>query len=394
MKQIAPSIYFDGSSYIERLTLEVDGRKFRTTRKLHATNPEDAKIEHATKLSDHHRSKLGLCKDPYAKRQVGSTLKELAEAYIEVGAPNRKDEQRKGHDLVYLTNQISIIMEFWGNRSIKEITPKSWKDYWKWRRTKIVRGTGDRIVDCDRILFASIIDWAYAEEITDCPSPFNRNFKKFADPVHCRDKRPQDADELHKIAAYFLSNRKSETLGWQFLFECLTGCRTSEIISLRTDATNRNQPGFISDGHIWIKRAKGGVKNFVKIFPALEQCMLAHRRWLADRFPDSKLWFPSARTDERISEGALTHALKRACADLGIEGERTSHGCRAYRVCVLRSEGMEDGLIALDLGQRSGAGLITSVYGESTPERVGYEPLRVGRAWDLWAEPANVLKFG
>lgn len=374
-------------TFHSRITIEQSGKRIRSTRKLASTTKAAAIQEHNARLVDHRRSKLGLCEDPFATVRKSFQIQELADAYFNAGCPNRAEERRTGKDLLYTVNRINLILRYFGRFEVSEVTPKVWKAYRDWRSNQCSSGTGDRSVDYDRVALSCLIDWAYCEELVTTPSPFNRNFTKFAKaPEHSREKRPKDADELHRIANYFFRSPKSEVLGFQFLFECLTGCRTNEILSLSFDAKGEKQPGHVEHNHLWINRNKGGVNNFVELFPELKSCMEAHINWHNLRHPESPWWFPSPRMGGRshVDKCALSHALKRACGELGIDEIRTSHGCRAYRACVLLNSGMDPGTVAMKLGQRSGAKLIIEVYGEATPNPLGYKPTSEKVCWEQW----------
>ncbi|MBI4663065.1 MAG: hypothetical protein HY735_30020, partial [Verrucomicrobia bacterium] len=90
------------------------------------------------------------------------------------------------------------------------------------------------------------------------PSPLEGREKFSKTQIHSRDCAPKDCDQFHDLAKELLSDRRSEVLGWQFLFEGLTGCRTNEICQLRIDAQSRDVSGFIEeDRWLWLKRSKG-----------------------------------------------------------------------------------------------------------------------------------------
>jgi hypothetical protein len=62
-----------------------------------------------------------------------------------------------------------------------------------------------------------------------------------------------------------------------------------------------------------------------------------------------------------VGKEALWRALKRMKSGV------TSHGMRAYYVTVRRSQGIKDGQIAAEIGDKSGVALIVSTYGDLPP---------------------------
>lgn len=78
-------------------------------------------------------------------------------------------------------------------------------------------------------------------------------------------------------------------------------------------------------------------------------------------YPNSPWFFPGRNPAKPVSKDALSHALRK----LALAGAKklTSHGMRAFRVLVRRSHGIDDGIIAYELGQSSGAQIIVETYG-------------------------------
>jgi integrase len=192
---------------------------------------------------------------------------------------------------------------------------------------------------------------------------------------HCREYAPRSAEELHAHAAYFFSRPGSEVYGWQLLFEAFTGCRTSEALALRMDA-KEHEPGWVTDGVLWLARAKGGTNNWIKIHPALSDWLKSFTTWrtaLPDKMGAGGWWFPRADGQKQSPE-TLSRVLGQSSAIVCPGENRTSHGLRSYYVTVRRSQGASDAQIAIELGHRSGPGLIVQVYGEARPVALGWLP--------------------
>jgi integrase len=169
------------------------------------------------------------------------------------------------------------------------------------------------------------------------------------------------------MARHLAEDSDGEVLAWQYLILAMTGCRTSEILQLRMDAT-AHQAGHIENDWLWVKRAKGGCNPYVVIHPALRQCIEAHHRWHAARYPDAPFWFPTAKRSSKtgvVDPTSLIHAIARVAGALGL-APRTGHGLRAYYVTMRRNAGISDGQIAAEIGDRSVA-LIATTYGAIPP---------------------------
>jgi integrase len=109
----------------------------------------------------------------------------------------------------------------------------------------------------------------------------------------------------------------------------------------------------------------------------------AHHAWHAENHPNNPDWFPHRDSKTRPAEtSAMTQQLRRAAKALGTPA-RTSHGLRAYYVTVRRSQGIPDGQIAAEIGDRTGASIIASTYGEIPPSWQG----GAGMSWTVPGNP-------
>jgi hypothetical protein len=187
---------------------------------------------------------------------------------------------------------------------------------------------------------------------------------------HCRDFMPHDTEAMHEIGKLMFADIRSETLGWQFIFEAFTGLRTCEALQLRTDA-KPYEAGWISpDGKsVCVRRAKNqqSVNPLVRVHEGLAALLKAHREWKQNRYPDSPWYFPSYRNPDTAHSdvGALGQALRRHEKTIG--RKITSHGMRAFYVTVRRSHGIPDIQIAWEIGHTSAGKTLASVYGGVPP---------------------------
>ena len=96
--------------------------------------------------------------------------------------------------------------------------------------------------------------------------------------LHCRDLRPDNIDELHEIAGELFEVPQSEVLGWQALFEGMTGLRTCEILRWRITRRGDIPGGLTQDkGSLCVRRAKKGSTSidnpYLPVDPFLKEAL-------------------------------------------------------------------------------------------------------------------------
>lgn len=365
-RRVAAGIYRSASGrFMERPV--INGR--RTWRVLAALTLAEAKLERAARSSDSRRASLGLALDPYAKTRdpsVGSLL----DHYDKLGCPERRGTPRRSRALSDERARLALLRQFWERRLSSEVCFATASDYGR-KRLTVAKGKTGRAVDMELTTLSNAITCArqFGLVTTNPIDGSNRpRFHNRANARHARDVMPESAEELHEILDRLFSREQSEAIGWQATFEALTGCRTGEVLRFRVDGRNSRTPGFVDEDHLHLARLKGGVNPWVVLTPELRSAIVAHRAWLANRFPESPWWFP-CRLDQGVlptNRISLTNALQRVAKALSLPG-RTSHGLRAYFVTVRRSQGIPDGQIAAEIGDRTGASIIESTYGGVPP---------------------------
>jgi hypothetical protein len=261
------------------------------------------------------------------------------------------------------------------------------------------QGRGPAALDHEIVVLRSA--WKYASKhpnttgVVDAPSlTWVQRLRHSVDVEHCREKQPENANELHEIAAYFLNKPiKHAVVGWFVLFQAMIGARRAEILKLRIDAKNSSQPGFDDGEHLWLYRSKThkGTADFAKIHADLRNLLNAHRQWITQAFPGSPFFSPSIQGggDRALGATSVNAGFARLKADTRID--KTSHGLRSYFVNVLRSHGVSDAEIALRIGHKGAANLIVQVYGEVLPIKIGWTP-DGPPAWDRWAGGRAIVR--
>jgi integrase len=358
----APGIYVDNRTGNLYERPAIDGR--RTWRKLRSRTLKYAKEELAARRTDQGRAAYGLARDPYEGKQ--KTVKEVCDQYLAAGCAGKSELNVYKEE-----NRIEKLLPFWGDRTVEKIRGRDCLDYLQRRQSK--RSATDR----ELATLSGVFRWAVQNGKLDGNPIAQRPRFRSAKVRHCRDVMPVDADELHALAATLFEQPKSAPLGWQLLLEAFTGCRTNEVLQLRWDA-GAHQPGHIDGQWLWLARSKGGVNPFALIHPALRSLLSALKRWREDYNPKSPWFVPSFNREGRqpVDTSSLVHKLKDIAGPI-CGAHRTSHGLRAYYVTVRRSQGISDAQIAAEIGDRSGAEIIASTYGQIPPNWQG----RAGLTW-------------
>jgi integrase len=342
----------------------VDGK--RTWRKLKAAKQKEAREELAARRSNQARSKLGLAVNPYAG---GQTVVTALDAYEAAGFPDRHRRTRIEKTRVNEARNVGNLRRILGSVDIASLGAQTCDRYADLRRGETADNgrEGSRTVDTELQTLSNALNHARRVGLAASnPLQYGRpRYDRASEATHARDCAPASGNEIHLLAHELAQDPHGEVLAWQLLISALTGCRTTEILRLRIDAAPR-QPGFIEGDWLWIERAKSGVNPYVVLHPDLRSCITAHHKWLARRQRGSPWWFPSPRVKGvPVEHTSLVHALRRVTAAVGV-GHRTGHGLRAFYVTVRRSQGISDGQIAAEIGDKSVA-LISTTYGQVPP---------------------------
>lgn len=316
--------------------------------------------------ADQSRSRLGLAVNPYAQ---GQTVGQILEAYERAGFPDRHRRQRNQKTLATEVRSLAGLKRILGELPVARIGHTTCDQYADKRRHEMAENgrDGSRTVDMELQTLSNAFRYAVRAGIA-LANPLlsgRPRYRSAGDVRRSRDCAPENGTEIHRLAFALADDSKGEVLAWQLCFSALTGCRTNEILRLRTDAGPR-KPGCLEGDWLWIERSKKGVNPFVLLHEDLRACIKAHRVWLKERYPDSPWYFPSPIDPAQpVDITSLSHAMTRVTKALGL-GHRTPHGLRAYFVTMRRSQGISDGQIAAEIGDRS-VQLIATTYGQIPP---------------------------
>lgn len=396
----------------------------RTTRALKASTLKAAQKELAAKRTDHERSALGLAASPYAPK---TTVAALLDRFIADGAQGRKRKKPKTKKAVDCVNSAVIhLREFFGRLDAMQLNQKELLRYESFRRAEISKRyagremdlprTGGRTVEIELTVLSNAMNHALRLGIIPFNPIAHREGIRLASEIrHSRDIAPSSAESIHQVASLLMEEKKTQPIAWMILFLSLTGCRKSEAAELRWDAANEDEPGYIDGDHLFIRRSKGGVNPFVVIGAELDEFLRALKNWSCHQIPcagksrylglvegeASMQTRGSARSGNSIffpcHPDSLGESINRACRILDVR-RFTPHSLRAFYVTVRRSQGISDGQIAAEIGDRTGAPMIVQSYGGIPPNWRGRkEPLTLAPnspAWAKWLpkEP-SVLKM-
>lgn len=328
-----------------------------------------------------------------AQREANSTeftrsqkFTDLATAYQEADCPNRRLESRDETFTGDEKKRLAILTRYFGRMDADEIRISHLHGYKDWRLKQLTKTVpGLRTVDKDLNTLSNVLNYGVAKNVIE----FNfiragrPQFQHSSAVRHCRDVAPNTGDEVHTIARYFFATKQSEVLGWQSLFQAMTGCRTSELMRLRLDSKTPDEPGYIEGCYLFICRSKGGVNPWVQITPELKKMIAAFKAWHKERYSESPWFFPG-KDKEHVGDTALARAMPRAVIRLRLH-KITPHGFRSFYVTKRRSDGATDAQIASEIGDAD-VNQISNTYGSCPPnwrgrKKLSFVPEKGEPAW-------------
>ena len=326
-------------------------------------------LKHAREELHRRRAAIGTHNDPYAETEA-VMVGEIISRYQKDGYLDKNLNGRAGGTLIEETRNCGTLLEFWKAIPVNAVTDAVCDRYRDWRIKRTKNGKGKRVIDRELNTLNNAFRYAKRRAIVRLNPVADRpRYQSSKEVRHCRDFMPGSADELHEFVAVLMKNPHSVVLGFQQLFEAMTGLRTSEILKLQTSA-KPNEPGYVTpDGkslRVWRCKGQHAVNPFVKVHAGLKGLIEAHKKWKEEFYPDSPWYFPSPRgVDGPVEKKALGHALLRMHKN-GFK-KLISHGMRAFYVTVRRSHGMTDPQIAFEIGHTSGGATLAAVYGGVPP---------------------------
>jgi integrase len=370
-------LYEDPNTGVKYIRIQTGGRdtykSLGTTRKTQAIDAIDAR--RAAKAA----ANLGIALEP-DKEARSVTVAEVVKKYKADGYPDKKGCVRtEGSHKRNERDNCATLLRFFGDETlVDDLRPKLLNQYHAWRVENVTKGDGHRTTDLELNTLSNGLNWAVQEEmIAQNLVKFRVRFHSSTNARHCRDLAPADVDELHDIARLLFADKRSETIGWQALFEALTGLRTNEALGMRMDARPDEPGGLTADGgSLCVRRSKkaGRDNPYIEVHEGLRQLIKAHKMWHHRRYRKSPWYFPGRNNEDGkpVSKGALTRTLERFCKEKNakkphLKKKFTSHGLRAFYVLVRRSQGATDAQIAWEINHIGGVSTLGKVYGGVPP---------------------------
>lgn len=316
----------------------------------------------------------------------------LADEYIKAGCPNRRLESRPKEFTGPEAQKIVMLKKYFGHMDPASIKIPLCLAYKAWRVSKIKKAaTGERTVDMDLVTLSNVL--SYGVSIGRLDLNFIRSgrprFRHEKQIKHSRERAPQSGDELHHMAGYFFERWDREVFAWLTFFSSMTGCRMSELLRMRVDAKNEDQPGFISGNYLFLARSKSGVNPYALITPEMADMLKEFFKWHKDRYPESPWFFPGRQKGQRTGKDSFRHSMTDACTALGLP-RYSPHGMRSFYVTKRRSDGASDPQIAAEIGDKT-VDIIPRTYGDRPKVWTGgvklsWLPSKGKPSWLKWKE--------
>ena len=342
----------------------------------------------------------------------GVTFAALAQLWQDSGCPGKRGRPRDAAQLKDIPWRLDHLKNFFGKFLASEIRLLHLPAYAEWRRKQLKRKSrnGGRTVDLDLVTLSNILRFgvfsghlAFNHIRSDRPR-YQENVR------HARSVMPESAEIIHAIAGELLGTVRSEVMAWHAFFAEFTGCRTSELLRLRTDAKNNQAAGFIewlskkemkergddTLGHLYLgRRSKNGLNPWAKIGPEFAEMLRAFQHWHRTRYrPEDTPWFfPGHSPAEHIGKLSFGHAIVRTTKQLKLT-HITPHGFRAFYATKRLRDGARPVDIAAEMGDRT-VSLIEQIYADNPDgKKLWWAPADGLPAWSEWVPKKELDSFG
>jgi len=219
------------------------------------------------------RAELGVAEGPdEAGRKAKVSVAKIISRYQEDEYPDKKGVARKaGKHRDEEEARCEVLLEYFnGDAPAEGLDQDALDEYHKWCRGKVKKGhvkkdgsrskpkgDGSRTVDLELNTLNNAYRWAVRKKLIKVnPIASRARYHPATAAKHCREYAPTDTDELHEVAGTLMSSRRSEVLGWQLLYEAMTGLRSEEAVQLRLNARPNEAGGLTPDGgSVCVRRA-------------------------------------------------------------------------------------------------------------------------------------------
>ena len=370
-ENVERGLYKDAKTgqYYQRIRSKAGGDTWQS---LYTTKLTEARERLDVRRAARAAPKLGLKIRPTGSKRASVT--KVINRYQADGYPDKKGNRRKeGSHLRAETDACERLLAFFDDVAAEDLDQNVLDEYHTWRQGNVTKGEGHRTTDLELNTLTNALCWAVRKKlIHDNPIKSRVRYHSSTNARHCKALAPANVDELHEIAEKLFRDRRSETLGWQCLFEALTGLRTNEVLALRLDSRSDEPGGLTEDGNsLCVRRSKkvGRDNPYCEVHEGLKPLLAAHKEWQKARYPKSSWYFPGRDKEkgQPMTKGALTQTLQRLFARKKLKKKFISHGMRAFYVLVRRSNGVSDSQIAWEINHIGGVTTLEKVYGGIPP---------------------------
>lgn len=335
------------------------------------------------------------------RARKGVTVGQIIKDWYDAGLPHTDGQPREYAAAKSIRFFADAALKWWAEKVVAAINPPMMMDFAAWRRKVSQRGTGERSADLELSALSCACQWAKeVGKIEANPFATRKRFRRANDVLHCHEAMPNSDEELHRVLTWFwtpqprIKNENAKIIAGAWLGFCsLTGLRPGEPAFLfRHEPLTQppTNPALLMAGTIFptrdgkrmmkVTRSKRGQNPFIVVHPALQQFLDAWTTWLDANVSkanssDGKIvtvthWFPDPHhpelplADASSTDNLINKTLHRACEATNVTKCKPHGFGRAFYVRVRRSQGIDDALIATELGQTSDGKLIRSVYGD------------------------------
>ena len=223
---------------------EVDGIRHYYLRKRTETEDTEValgttKITMACKLRDswvHSQTnqKLGITKPAAASKrfQVVKALDEYQTAKHPTIRRGKMKNPGKRH-LRQETDAIVLLKDYFKPKFCDELDQDLLDQYREWRKGQAVKEGADcaRTVDLELNTLSNSLHWAVRKKkIKENPIAKRTRYYSPSGARHAKSVAPKSTDEFHEVGTLLFSDPRSESLGWQWCWEGMSGMRTEESI--------------------------------------------------------------------------------------------------------------------------------------------------------------------
>jgi hypothetical protein len=225
---------------------------------------------------DRLQSQLGGKQAPKAKRYMISAA---LDDYHTAKHPTMRRNKMKYPGVKHMRTEedaLPMLKKFFRKRFVDELTQDLLDEYCKWRPTQSLRDTDClRTVDLELNTLSNALNWAKRKgKIQENPIA---SHTRYYDPRKSRKTKevsPKTTIEFHGAGSHMFDDPRSESIGWQWMFEGMSGMRADESLKLLFRPLLNDALGHVADNHMWVRPSDKNDQGqqYLYINDGLTQC--------------------------------------------------------------------------------------------------------------------------